>query len=163
MLNHEMAAKESPSSRWRWADDSESLRGSTHAVTSSLPSQDDSCPQPPRYLVKGGFCEVHWVCSGGDGRARRAHWLGRRQRPVVRGRRIALAEHLVCAAFPRGIRWVRDVDLVKLVDLAGASTQVPDLYDAYNAVSPPVALPDFLGALSLLLGKGMLTNGATPA
>jgi flavin-dependent dehydrogenase len=91
-------------------------------------------------------------------RLQRSPGLERRKRPVVRGRRIALADHLVCTSFPHGIRWLRDVDLVKLVELAGTCDQVPDLFDAYNESSPPVALPDFLGALSVLLGKGVLTN-----
>ena len=87
---------------------------------------------------------------------RAAPALQRSPRPVVRGHKVAMAEHLVSPAFPNGIRWVRDVDLVRLVELCPEHDQVPDLYDAYIAANPPVALPDFLGALSLLLGKGLL-------
>ena len=76
--------------------------------------------------------------------------------PIVRGNRVALASHLANAAFPLGIRYVRDVDLLKLTELAGGFRQVPDLYEAYNRSAPPVALPDFLGALSLLIAKGVL-------
>ena len=82
----------------------------------------------------------------------------RTTRPIVSGNRIILAEHMVCAAFPTGIRWVRDVDLVRLVGMAAAHDQVPDLWEAYNRSSPPVPLPDFLGALALLLGKGILEH-----
>ena len=35
--------------------------------------------------------------------------------------------------------------------------QVPDLFEAYNRAAPPAPLPDFLGALSTLVGFGMLT------
>jgi hypothetical protein len=51
---------------------------------------------------------------------------------------------------------VRNVDLVRLSELAPSHTQVPDLFDAYNRVASPAPLPDFLGALSMLIGKGFL-------
>ena len=76
--------------------------------------------------------------------------------PVVKGNRIALATHLKSPAYPEGIRYVRAVDLVTLADLAVEHRQVPDLYDAYQRSAQPVELPDFLGALSLLLAKGLL-------
>jgi hypothetical protein len=79
--------------------------------------------------------------------------------PIVRGNRITLTPHLTNAAFPHGIRYVRDVDLLKLAELASGFAQVPDLYEAYNRSAPPVALPDFLGALSVLIAKGVLENG----
>ena len=47
--------------------------------------------------------------------------------------------------------------------MAGEYRQVPDLFDAYNRASQPVILPDFLGALSVLLGKGMMENRTTIA
>jgi len=82
--------------------------------------------------------------------------LRRRDRPTVHGNRVALEEHLVVPAFRDGVRYVRSVDLVKIVALAPAYDQVPDLYAAYNRAAPPAPLPDFLGALSVLVGKGML-------
>ena len=78
--------------------------------------------------------------------------------PVVRENRIALVTHLVVPAFPEGIRYLRGVDLVRLADLATQYSQVPDLYDAYNRRAPNVALPDFLGALSLLISKNVLEH-----
>ena len=81
-------------------------------------------------------------------------------RPTVRDQRVVLEEQLAAPAFERGVRYLRNVDLVKLVELAPAHDQVPDLYQAYHrAVAPrtaPVPLPDFLGALSVLVGKGLL-------
>jgi len=82
--------------------------------------------------------------------------LRRTERPTVRGDRVALEEHLVVPAFREGVRYLRSVDLVKIVALAPAYDQVPDLYAAYNRAAPPAPLPDFLGALSVLVGKGML-------
>jgi flavin-dependent dehydrogenase len=76
---------------------------------------------------------------------------------TVRGQRIVLEDHLVAREFPDGVRWIRSVDLVTLADLATSHHQVPELYDAYNRAAPPVPLPDFLGALSVLVGKRLLT------
>jgi flavin-dependent dehydrogenase len=83
--------------------------------------------------------------------------LQRVRKPIVRGNTIVLEEHLVAPAFPDGIRYLRSVDLVAIVDLARTHDQVPDLFDAYNRAAPPVALADFLGALSVLVGKRMLS------
>ena len=83
--------------------------------------------------------------------------LERVRKPVVSGNTIVLEEHLVAPAFPDGIRYLRSVDLVTIVNLARSHDQVPDLFDAYNRAAPPAALPDFLGALSVLVGKHMLS------
>jgi len=77
-------------------------------------------------------------------------------RPTIRGDRITLQDHLVVPAFPSGIRWLRDLDLVRLADMAPSVDQVPALYDRYNATGTPAPLPDFLGALAVLVGKGVL-------
>jgi hypothetical protein len=82
--------------------------------------------------------------------------LRRADRPTVRGDRVALEEHLVVPAFRDGVRYLRSVDLVQIVALAPAYDQVPDLYAAYNRAAQPVPLPDFLGALAVLVAKGML-------
>jgi flavin-dependent dehydrogenase len=87
---------------------------------------------------------------------RRTALVQRTARATVRNSRVVLEEHLLVPAFPDGVRWVRNVDLVHLIDLAPAHDQVPDLFDAYNRSAPPVPLPDFLGALSLLVGKDFL-------
>ena len=80
------------------------------------------------------------------------------QRAIVRGHRVVLEEHLAAPAAPHGVRYCRNVDLVLLARLAPQFDQVPDLYDAYNRAAPPAPLPDFLGALSTLVGLGMLTS-----
>ena len=91
-------------------------------------------------------------------RLRPAPGLRRLQLPAVRGRRIVLDEHLASAALPDGVRYLRDVDLPPLVEMASEHDQVPDLYETYLDRVATVSLPDFLGALSVLLGKGMLKN-----
>ena len=91
-------------------------------------------------------------------RVRRGDGAQQRDQPIVRDNRIVLAAHLVSPAFREGIRYIRDIDLVTLAAMAPDFDQVPDLFDAYNRSAPPVALPDFLGALSVLLGKGLLQH-----
>jgi hypothetical protein len=87
---------------------------------------------------------------------RPAPGVSRATRPTIRQDRVILQEHLVVPAFPGGIRWLRDLDLVRLADLAPTVDQVPALYDRYNASGAPAPLPDFLGALAVLIGKGIL-------
>jgi hypothetical protein len=83
--------------------------------------------------------------------------LGFVDRAVVRGNRIRLERHLVNASFVAPVRYCRGIDLVLMTELSGRHTRVPDLFDAYNRVAPPAPLPDFLGALSTLIGYGALT------
>jgi len=78
------------------------------------------------------------------------------RRAIVRGRRVVLEDHLTAPASPHGVRYCRNVDLVILTRLAPQFDQVPDLYEAYNRAAAPAPLPDFLGALSALVGRGML-------
>jgi hypothetical protein len=78
------------------------------------------------------------------------------QRGTVRGHRIVLEDHLAAPAVPHGVRYCRNVDLVVINRIASHYDQVPDLYDAYNRAAPPMPLPDFLGALSTLVGLEML-------
>ena len=79
------------------------------------------------------------------------------KRAMVRGHRMALEDHLVAPNAPKGVRYCRNVDLVLITRIAERHDQVPDLFDAYNRLAPPAPLPDFLGALSTLIGLGMLS------
>ena len=89
-------------------------------------------------------------------RARRGPGFVVQSRPAVSGREIVLEPRIVNPGAPSGIRFVRDVDVIALVDLAPQSSQVPDLFDAYCRRSGAVALPDFLAALSTALARGWL-------
>ncbi len=95
-------------------------------------------------------------------RLRAAADLRRLRLPAVRGRRIVMDEHLASPALPSGVRFLRDVDLPPLVAMAAGFDRIPDLYEAYLDRVATVSLPDFLGALSVLLGKGMLVNDSSP-
>ncbi|MEP6495169.1 MAG: FAD-dependent monooxygenase [bacterium] len=79
------------------------------------------------------------------------------ERATVHGQRVVLERHLASPALPRGIRYCRNIDLLIIAQIAARYDQVPDLFDAYNRQAPPAPLPDFLGALSTLIGLGLLT------
>jgi flavin-dependent dehydrogenase len=83
-------------------------------------------------------------------------FVQRISRPTVRGNRVVVEDHLVVPAFPEGIRYIRNIDLLRLSELAPSYKELPDLFDAYNRVAPPAPIADFLGALSVLIGKGIL-------
>jgi flavin-dependent dehydrogenase len=76
--------------------------------------------------------------------------------PLVRDQRIVLAPHLISDALPDGIRFVRNVDLLRLVEAVRGRDQVPDIFDAYNRSGGAADLPDFLAALAVSVGKGLL-------
>ncbi len=85
------------------------------------------------------------------------------KRPSVLEREVILEDRLITDSLPSGssgVRFLRGVDLPALVRIAGSHNQVPDLFDAYNRIHKPVILPDFLGALSVLLAKHILKNDA---
>lgn len=83
-------------------------------------------------------------------------------RPAIVEREVVLEEQIVeptLPGAPTGLRFLRGVDLPALIRIAGDHEQVPDLFEAYNRLNAPVNLPDFLGALSVLLAKGFLEDG----
>ena len=73
------------------------------------------------------------------------------QRAVIRGREVVLED-----AFPSGIRFKDNVDLIALARLAGRYRQLPDLFEAYRRSNGPVPLASVVGGLSLLVAKGFL-------
>ena len=79
-------------------------------------------------------------------------------RPAVRGREIVLDEHLVLPGWSHGLRYIRSVDLLLLYRLAPAHTDVGELFEAFGRDYRHVVLPDFLGALSVLVALGALRD-----
>jgi len=77
-------------------------------------------------------------------------------RPAVSGREIVMEQRIVDADQPTGLRHVRGVDLLVLLELAPSHSQVPELFEAYARRVPGVALPDFLFALALALSRRWL-------
>jgi len=80
-----------------------------------------------------------------------------KKRPLIHDREIALEDALVLPEAPDGIRFLAGVDLLKLAAMAGGHRQVPDLFEAYCRMFGTVSLGSFLGTLSLLVARGVLT------
>jgi flavin-dependent dehydrogenase len=82
--------------------------------------------------------------------------VGLTARPVIHDHEIVVEDAFALPDAPRGIRFLAGVDLLKLSELACAYRQVPDIFDAYCRTYGVVRLPNFLGALSLLVARGIL-------
>lgn len=77
--------------------------------------------------------------------------------PIVRGQVIAIEGAIALGPSPRDIvRYLRGVDLVALVGLATGARDVPTLFEQYCARHGAVPLPDMIGALALLIARGVL-------
>jgi flavin-dependent dehydrogenase len=79
-------------------------------------------------------------------------------RPYIDGHAIVLGPHVVSSADDPGIRYLYNVDVAALVELAPATTQVSDLLAAYTARRGEVDLHDFLRALSSAVARGWLVR-----
>ena len=143
--------------RARWlADRSE---GATDANSPDGPSAEALRDDPD---VRAAFHALRL----GSGRLR----VGRRDtadRPLVIGNRIRLAPALVTQRFPGGVRYFRDVDLLRVVHLATGSANPGALYEAYSEWAaredlPPVDLTNFIGVVALLIAEEVLVPGVGP-
>jgi len=79
-------------------------------------------------------------------------------RSAIRGHQIVMDDHLFLPAWPEGVRYLRNIDLLLLLRLAPGCRDVSELYDACLRAHPGVALPDFLGALATLVARGGLQH-----
>lgn len=77
-------------------------------------------------------------------------------RPGISGREIVMQPSLVCPNTPEGLRYLRGVDLPHVIELAPSHEDAGTMFDSYNRARAPVALPDFLGALAVLMAWGVL-------
>jgi flavin-dependent dehydrogenase len=77
-------------------------------------------------------------------------------RPAIGGAEIVVERRLVTADMPAGVRFLHDVDLVTLVEIAPAHRQVPDLYEACVRQGGPIDLAAFLRALATAVARGWL-------
>ena len=78
--------------------------------------------------------------------------------PGVAGYRIVMEERLASDRWPAGMRYVRGVDLLRLIEAATSQQTVPDGWTAYNTTGPAVTLPDYLTALSTAFAAGLLDH-----
>jgi flavin-dependent dehydrogenase len=91
-------------------------------------------------------------------RLRRADTVRMESRPAIEGREIVLRDAVTAPGLPGALDYYESIDLPRLIDVAGHHTQVPDLFEAYNRACPPVALPNFLAALAMLLAAEVLVS-----
>jgi flavin-dependent dehydrogenase len=89
---------------------------------------------------------------------RRAPDVRQVARPLVRDDRVVVADHLVIPDLDSAVRYLRNVDLPLLLELAPKHHDVGEMYTAYTErAGSQVPLPDFLGVLSVLVAKRVLT------
>jgi flavin-dependent dehydrogenase len=82
--------------------------------------------------------------------------LPRVQRPVVRGNVVVPVPHVLLHGEHEAVRYLRSIDCLELLEVAATSDDVGAMYARYARRAGPVPLPDFLGALSVLVAKGAL-------
>jgi flavin-dependent dehydrogenase len=92
-------------------------------------------------------------------RLRPAEGVAMERKPGIEGREVVLREALNAPGLAEPIDFIANVNAPKLLEIAPSCAQVPDLFEAYNRIAPPVALPHFLAALSRLLATGILVSG----
>ncbi len=80
-------------------------------------------------------------------------------RPVIRDHEIVLEEALVAPA-NEALRFLGNVDLVKLAGIACRHTDVPDVFEDYCRTCAAVPLPNVMSGLSLLVARGILHERA---
>lgn len=80
------------------------------------------------------------------------------QRSVIRGHQIVMDEHLCVPAWPQGVRYLRNIDVLRLCRLATEHQDVGELYAAVERAEHGIGLPDFLGALSSLIAYKALVH-----
>ena len=77
-------------------------------------------------------------------------------RPIIRGHEIVREPHVIAPGYPRGVRYVRSIDMVAIVELAPSGGQVPDLYEKYVQRLGPAPLTDFLFAVATAVARRWL-------
>ncbi len=80
------------------------------------------------------------------------------RRPLIRGRRLVMEDHVAVPEWPDGVRYIRNVDVLLVLRLAPDHHDVGELYDAVVRIQPGVGLPDFLGVLATLVARGALRH-----
>jgi hypothetical protein len=79
------------------------------------------------------------------------------RRPAIAGSEIILELRIVTPGDPAGVRYLYDIDVVALVELAPQVRQVPDLYDACVRRLGPTDLAAFLTTLATAIARRWLS------
>jgi hypothetical protein len=120
----------------------------------ALPGQD-----VPEALARAALDRIRALPSLDAVRGRSLRTV---ERPAVVGYRLEMQTQLASDRFPGGLRYVRNVDLSRVVEVATEHADVPDGWTAYNAGAPPVSLPDYLVALATAFAAGLLEHADQP-
>lgn len=86
----------------------------------------------------------------------RAPGVGVTMRGVVRGNLVVNEPHLELPGAEGPVRYLRNIDLLTLLEVAPQADDAGAMYTTYVGVAGPADLPDFLGALSVLVARGVL-------
>jgi flavin-dependent dehydrogenase len=84
------------------------------------------------------------------------------ERPAVRGTEIVPEWRLMSPEDPAGVRYVHDVDIRALIEIAPQFQEVPGLYSAYCRHAGPVGWPALLTALATSVARGWLKWADAP-
>lgn len=139
-----------------WTDRAEAAIAAGLTLTPDDTDPDLIRPEVPEASVRAAFREIadrdRLVAVPGAS-------LRSFERAAIEGYRIVRQLHLGSDVYPSGLRHVRGVDLVRLVEVAQNFPEVPDGWTAYNAAAAPVSLPDYLTALATAFATGFLEHG----
>jgi flavin-dependent dehydrogenase len=91
-------------------------------------------------------------------RARTADHVRIGPRPYVTGHEIMLGPHVVTGDDDGGVRYLYNIDVPALLELAAAPREVPQLFEAYVQRRGKTDLHDFLLALSTAVARGWLVS-----
>jgi hypothetical protein len=84
------------------------------------------------------------------------------RRPAISGREIVMEPRLVTPSDPAGTRFLHDIDLVALVELAPLHREVPALFESCVERVGPMDLAAFLTALATAVAREWLVLSPTP-
>lgn len=118
---------------------------------------DDDATAPVSEVVRDGI-QAAWahMKDAPSLAVHRAATLAIAPRPMVRGDRVVLGDHLMLPAWPDGICYLGGVDLIALLDLAPRHRDVGALLATFEQRYPDVAAPAVLTALATLVAQGAL-------
>jgi hypothetical protein len=138
-----------------WVDRAEAARASSHDAVAAHEPDSVAYVEVPTEEARAAFERLRALptLSAVPGRSLRAV-----ERPTVRGHRVVLVKHLASDRYPRGLRWIRNVDLERVVEVAPRHPAVPDGWAAYNAGAAAVPLPDYVAALATAFAAGLLEH-----
>ena len=139
-----------------WASRAEASRAAAGGAGRGMGHPDAlDTPEVSTEAVRAAFERIRQRETLGARRARNVRVV---ERPTVVGHRVVRERHLTSSHAPLGLRYVRNVDLIRLLDVAPRFPDVPDGWSAYNAGAPAVSLPDYLTALSTAFAAGLLEH-----